>query len=290
MSREAIGKIALGSAQFGMDYGITNSRGRIKQEKINELLGLAHRSGIRTIDTAQTYGCSENAIGDYLSKNPNEHWKIVTKVSADFENLREALAGSYDRLTIPPYALLAHSAELFLEHDFQNQILALRSEGLVQAVGVSLYTEIEIEQVLGAAYCPELIQLPINILDTRLYHGGSLKKIYERGVDIHARSVFLQGLFYLPESEVERRFPEAYSTIEKLRLIAHEVDLELSELSLLWLLGIQEISSVIIGVDSPAHLSRHLETLTKGVDSQVFEAALAIRFTNPKILNPSLWR
>ena len=289
MSKENIGKIALGSAQFGMDYGITNLRGRIKQEKINELLDLAHRSGIRTIDTAQTYGCSENAIGNYLSKNPDKNWKVVTKVSADFGNLRKALAESHERLTIPPYALLAHSAELFLERDFQNQIRALRSEGLVQAVGVSLYTEVEIEKVLSATYCPELIQLPINILDTRLYHGGSLKRISEQGVDIHARSVFLQGLFYLSESEVERRFPEAYSSIGKLRLIAHEVNLELSELSLLWLLGRQEISKVIIGVDSPAHLSRHLDTLTKEVNSQAFEAALAIRFTNPKILNPSLW-
>ena len=287
--KKNISKLALGTAQFGMDYGIANLRGRIRQEEIDEILAFANKSGIQTLDTAQTYGCSEAAIGAYFALNPDDYWQIVTKVSPDFGDLADSLGQSEERLTVRPHALLAHSADLFLQADFQSQIQIIRSQRLVDAVGVSLYTESEIEQVLKAEYRPDIVQLPVNILDTRVYHSGILREISEQGIELHARSVFLQGFFYLSKAELERRFPDVCPVIEQLRSIASEAGLQLPELSLLWLMSRQEISKVIVGVDSLVQLKSHLGTLKKEITCQVFEAALAVRFENSKILNPSNW-
>ena len=112
----------------------------------------------------------------------------------------------------------------------------------------------------------------------------------DRGIQIHARSVFLQGLFYLPSAELKHRFPDAYFAIEELKSIASEVNLELAELSLLWLMSRQEVARVVIGVDTVEQLEAHLHTLEKHVDPGVFEAALAVRYENEIVLNPSLWQ
>ena len=136
---------------------------------------------------------------------------------------------------------------------------------------------------------PEIIQLPMNILDTRLYRSGILSKLFNKGIEIQVRSAFLQGLFYLSKTDLERRFSDVIPQLDKLKLIAAKADLTLAELSLLWLVNLKEVRKVIIGLDDVGQLKAHLDTLNKNVDSSVFEEALSIRYENENILNPSLW-
>ena len=283
-------KLAIGTVQFGMEYGIANLDGQVQQDEVENILNLAKQNGIRTLDTAQNYGVSEKSIGRYLSHFPNDSWDIVTKVGPESVSLLKSLEESEARLTVRPSALLAHSPELFLQERFQVQLQALRGEEFPINLGVSLYTKEEIDQVLQVGCTPEIVQLPLNMLDTRLYHCGWLQELCDRGIQIHARSVFLQGLFYLPSAELKHRFPDAYFAIEELKSIASEVNLELAELSLLWLMSRQEVARVVIGVDTVEQLEAHLHTLEKHVDPGVFEAALAVRYENEIVLNPSLWQ
>ena len=116
-----------------------------------------------------------------------------------------------------------------------------------------------------------------------------LARLYKNGIEIHVRSAFLQGLFYLPESDLNIRFSDAVPYLEKLKSIAAEAELTLAEFSLLWLVSLEEVNKVVIGVDNTDQLKTHLETLKKNVDPAVFEEALFIRYENENILNPSLW-
>jgi aryl-alcohol dehydrogenase-like predicted oxidoreductase len=116
-----------------------------------------------------------------------------------------------------------------------------------------------------------------------------LSKLFNKGIEIHVRSAFLQGLFYLSKTDLEKRFSDVVPQLHKLKLIAAKADLTLAELSLLWLVNLKEVRKVIIGLDNVCQLMEHLETLKKNVDSSVFEEALSIRYENENILNPSLW-
>jgi len=136
---------------------------------------------------------------------------------------------------------------------------------------------------------PEVVQLPMNILDARLYKNGLLNQLFENGIEIHIRSVFLQGLFYLPEADLYERFNDVAPILIILRTIAKKAELTLAELSLLWVVSIKEVDKVIIGVDNVDHLKTHLKTLEKKVDSSIFEEALSINYKNENILNPSIW-
>lgn len=272
-----------------MSYGIATQNGQVHADEITSILDLAWGNGINMLDTAKAYGSSEKAIGSYL-KNHSEHsWEIITKISDGKNPLSDQFQDSIEKLTVCPTALLAHSAELFLDDTFQTELQKVRQEQSISNTGVSLYSEDEIGRVMKSTFKPEVIQLPMNILDTRLYRHGILAQLNEKGIEIHVRSVFLQGLFYLHNPELNNRFSDALPYISKLKSIAAGAGLTLAELSLLWLVSLEEISKVIIGVDNANQLKMHLQTLEKNTDTAVFEEALSIHYENETVLNPSLW-
>ena len=283
-----INKIAIGTAQFGMNYGIANQNGQVDENEIESILNFAYENDINTLDTAKIYGNSERSIGNYLKKT-GKSWNIITKINDGNKNIVEQIQDSKEKLTVRPIVVLAHTAELYLNQEFQSKLQEAKVKGLINRFGVSLSNEKEINQVLVTELKPEIIQLPMNILDTRLYRCGVLSKLFNKGIEIHVRSAFLQGLFYLSKTDLKRRFSDALPQLDKLKSIAAKADLTIAELSLLWLVNLKEVSKVIIGLDDLSQLKAHLETLKKNVDSSVFEEALSIRYENENILNPSLW-
>ena len=285
-----VNKIALGTAQFGMPYGIANRDGQVHADEISSILDLAWQTGIDTIDTAKTYGNSERSIGNYIKYRPNNKWIIITKISNSENKVVDQIKNSMEKLTIRPCVVLAHSAELFLEQKFQNELEEARDKKEIAKAGVSLYCEDEINKVMESALRPEVIQLPLNILDTRLYRHGVLSRLHDAGLELHVRSAFLQGLFYLSEADLKAHFKDALSPIRKLKSIASDFGLTLAELSLLWIISLEEVSKTVIGIDNVDQLKAHLETQNKNVDPAVFEEALSVHYENASILNPSLWQ
>ena len=272
-----------------MPYGIANKNRQVNRYEIADILDLAWKSGIYTIDTAKTYGTSEEMIGGYLKDHTGSSWEIITKISDGEKNIAAQVQDSTEKLTVCPSAVLAHSADLFLNDEFQSGLTEVKEKQLIRKIGVSLYTEDEIDQVLESVFKPDIVQLPLNILDTRLYRHGILNHLVEKGIEIHSRSVFLQGLFFIPETELNNHFSDALPYLKKLKSIAARADLTLAELSLLWLISLDEVIKVVIGVENVDQLKMHLKMLKKSVDPAVFEEVLFIHYENESVLNPSLW-
>ena len=272
-----------------MKYGISNQNVQVQGDEIVAILNLAWDNGINTIDTAKAYGNSEKIIGNYLRQHLENSWNIIAKLSDREINITEQFQDSAEKLNVNPTVVLAHSAKLFLNEKFQSELQKIRDKYSISKIGVSLYNENEINQVMESTIKPDVIQLPLNILDTRLYRREVISRLFDKDIEIYVRSVFLQGLFYLPEVELESRFSDAAPHLTKLKSVAASGGLTLAELSLLWLVSLKEVCKVIIGVDNAAQLKAHLETLKKKVDPAVFEEAMSIHYENENILNPSLW-
>lgn len=282
-------KLAIGTAQFGMPYGIANRNGQVQLDEISAILDLAWDRGIDTLDTAKSYGTSEESIGHCMKDRSNSSWKIITKLSGNCKNITEQIQDSFEKLTTLPTIVMAHSASLFMDNEFQEGLSNAREKQIISKIGVSLYNENEINQIMESSIKPEVIQLPLNILDTRLYRREVLTRLFEKDIEIHTRSTFLQGLFYLPQDDLKDHFVDAIPYLDKLKLIASETKLTLAELSLLWLVSLEEVSKVVIGVDNANQLNSHLKTLEKKVSPACFEEALLIHYENENILNPSNW-
>jgi aryl-alcohol dehydrogenase-like predicted oxidoreductase len=196
-------KLGLGSAQFGMDYGATNQTGRLSHQNILKILSFAKNNGIDLIDTAQAYGTAEESLGKAL---PGESaFRIVTKTKqfnkksvdqTDAQKIIDVYCTSLSKLNFrKTYGLLVHSAQDLLvdggEYIF-DALLQLKREGKVEKVGVSVYHGHEIDDLLDR-YSFDIMQVPINVLDQRLLKSAHLAKLNKLGIEIHARSLFLQG-------------------------------------------------------------------------------------------------
>jgi aryl-alcohol dehydrogenase-like predicted oxidoreductase len=288
-------KLGLGTVQFGMDYGISNSRGRIPEPEAAEILDLASRSGVQVLDTAQVYGDSEAVLGRTL---PAQHdFRIVTKAApiAGQKNqaamtLREEFQKSLQRLRQKSiYALLCHDAAQLLGPSgsvLWREMTALRNEGLVQKIGASVYTRSEISQLL-AAFEIEIVQLPFNLLDQRPRTGGELVELKRRGVEIHTRSTFLQGILLADPQDLDERFLPLRKHLDMTRKYLGAHDLTALQGALACTMQQAEINTVLVGVTAVAEL-REILSAVDGLPARKIDFSTCA-LSDERFLNPSCW-
>ena len=278
-------KIILGTVQFGKNYGISNYKGRTRNDEINKILQLAYKNKINTLDTAFCYGVSEKIIGQYIYDNPDQSWEIISKGSS-LKNFYKSLELLGNSLT----TYLAHDVNEFLsDKELQNNLYGLKENSLVKKIGVSVYNADEIVEVLNNCDV-DIIQLPINILDHRLIKSGLLKKVKDMGVEVHARSIFLQGLLFLSKKKLIEMFPDVIQSINKIKEIAEANSLKISDLALLFVNDNIHIDKLVIGVNNIEQLKNNIKALkisfNKDISNQILNN---IDYMNEKTLNPTLW-
>ena len=235
-------------------------------------------------------GIVKKKIGKYLRKTKNKNFIITTKIKLNGIPLKTQFEHSLKMLNCAQVNLLAHSYQTFVSNEFQKIVNQGKKNGIILKHGVSLYEKKEIINILNMSFRPDIIQIPINILDNRLYCDGTLKKLHQLKILVQARSVFLQGLFYLSEKVWKNSYPKAYDSLLNLKELAKVVKLSLPEFSLAWVNSIREISEIIIGVENREQLLQNIFLFKKKIDHNIFKEAIKINFRNEKILNPAKWK
>ena len=285
-------KLALGTGQFGMDYGI-NSGIKVEQNEVLKIVNLARKSGIKLIDTAQLYGSSEKVLGNVNTVD----FDIVTKSRAfeqDIINENEAnlvindLDHSLKLLKQKSlYAFLVHHGEDLLKPGGEmifNKLQILKEQGLVKKIGFSAYIDNQLIKIIER-FDIDIIQLPMNILDNRLINNGLLNKLYSRGIEIHTRSVFLQGLLLM---DMDKR-PKYFDRWSNLWKFWYEwlTDNKLSplEASIRYMISKPEISRVLVGVDN----KEQLKNIVNASDGNVPTIPEELKTDDPDLLNPGNW-
>ena len=220
-------ELGLGTVQFGLDYGVSNKEGKVPPGTVKTLLDIAYENGIRVLDTAAAYGDSEQVLGDtvtdgksfrIITKLPGLHKETVTQ--ADISSLVNTFRESLRKLkTKSVEGLLLHSpGDLFLPggQDIYSLLCSFKGQNYVNKIGVSVYTVDELDR-LFSQYDFDLVQLPLNVLDQRFVTSGRLSELKAKGVEIHVRSAFLQGLLLIPPEEVNVFFKPIQPTLSRYR-------------------------------------------------------------------------
>ena len=284
-------KIILGTVQFGLDYGINNTLGKIPIEEIHQILDFAYSKGILTLDTASGYGDSEEIIGTYLAKNPNKRFEIITKINSSETSLEEQLKESLRKLKVDKIeVLMLHSFELY--ENFKSQITAFcqKNKGKnFNELGVSVYTNDEIETIISDPNINR-IQSPFNLLDNEMKRGEKYAKIKSNGKVVDTRSVFLQGLFFKDTNTLPVILEPLREPLEKLKRIAASESLSIEELAMGYALSMKFIDNVLIGVDSLDQLKKNMNVLSNSISKELVEEINSISIENTNLLNPSLWK
>lgn len=263
----AIGhRIALGTAQFGMNYGIANKHGQVATEEVKHILDLALVNSVETLDTAMDYGQSEAALG----QNGVANFNVITKLSAipddvvDVGNwVRGKVEASLARLNLASLQglLLHRPAQLSgaCGRDLAKVLCDLRTAGLVEKIGVSIYSPEELPAVIEACDI-DLVQAPFNLIDRRLASSGWLQKLHESGVEIHTRSAFLQGLLLMSRAEIPEKFNRWSAVWDNWQKWLATNGSSAVKACLQFVLAHPQVTKIVVGVDSVTHLQQLLET------------------------------
>ena len=188
-------KIILGTAQFGTSYGIANKSGKIKINEIFKILNYLKKNKINLLDTASSYIKSEKKIWKYFKKNKKK-FEITTKFTfKNKEKIQTQFKKSLNSLWYIPNTVLAHSYKDYLNPNFHKEINIIKKKYIIKNIGVSLYNVAELNKILNYKK-PDLIQIPLNILDKRFLNKKIIKTLKRKNIKIQIRSVFLQGLFF----------------------------------------------------------------------------------------------
>lgn len=290
-------KLGLGTVQFGLDYGISNTGGKPSEHSVREILLEAQKNGIQTLDTATLYGNSETVIGQALtSASP---FKIVTKTPhfkqeiitpAQGIELEQTFHQSLKNLQVPRcYGLLIHAAADLLKPGAQYLVEAMRriqAQGLVEKIGVSVYDRAQIEAV--RSWFPfELVQVPASIFDQRLVRDGTFAEFARSGVEVHVRSAFLQGLLFMNPGTLPEFFSPARPALQRLADDASSSGLSKIELALHYLNAQTGVDRILCGVNSLTELSEIIASTRRSLPNSIDFSRYEIQ--NLDVLNPSRW-
>ena len=281
-------KLAIGTVQFGIPYGINNPTGIPSDGEITKIFTLANHAGIKILDTAPAYGNAEEKIAQ-LS---NDQFRIVTKFSsvASSNELKKQILNSLEKLKLKcVYGYLAHNASNLIEFpELWTLLLQAKQEGIIKKIGYSLYSTEQLEKLLDLNLVPDLVQLPYSILDRKFEK--YLPQLKKSGTEIHIRSVFLQGLYFMKSSNLPQKLEPLKSNLEELHTCCEKYNISVGALALNFVLENPYIDHVVVGIDKSSQLEENIKMIQNWQQNkELIEYTSQINVTQKELLNPANW-
>lgn len=285
-------KLALGTAQFGVNYGIANTGGQVSALEALAILQCARNAKIDLLDTAIAYGESEAVLG----QSGISDFKVVSKLPAFPENTESVgdwvckqIEGSLNRLGIVSLCglLLHRSTDLLGPHAnaLIESLQQLKANGLVKKIGVSIYDPAELDRVMQLMNI-DLVQAPLSLIDRRLETSGWLRQLRTHGVEVHTRSTFLQGLLLMPRKQIPEKFRQWSQLWDQWAAALGSRNISALKACLAYPLSLPEVDRVVVGVDS----AEQLEKLVSAAHTLHPEHDWSFMVSrDPMLINPSNW-
>ena len=285
-----LSKISIGTAQFGLDYGVTNQSGKVKFKEIEKILQYAQRNNIFKIDTAYSYGNAEKILGNFNLKS----WKVSSKFPS-IPKHQDAKKWIFSKVYKSLKNLNIKNLETLYVHDtkqlyqqkvikeISNALEELKRNKVIKKIGISVYEPTEIYK-LNKIINFDIVQAPFNILDKRISNNKINKFLKKNKIQLELRSIFLQGLLLINENNVPKKFQEWTNFFQKLGKIREKKNLTILEIALSALRNV-EFKNVVFGVLTQSELREIIKNIPKSkINLPNFN------FKNKKkLINPHEW-
>ena len=282
-------RIALGTVQFGLAYGVSNQSGRTPLPEAAAILDYAMTAGVDTLDTAAAYGDAEAVLAELGARARG--FRIISKTARLAQGLENVLARAREsvvRLGRGLDGLLVHSAgDLALPDGpaLWADLQQMKARGEVSRIGISAYSTDPILE-LAERFKPDLMQVPVSVVDQRLHRDGTLAALAAKGVEIHARSLFHQGLIFVDPAKLPPKLAEKRAAIVELqRMIAGSGQSPLA-LALAFARSVPAIAVAVVGVTHQSELQAIVEASMLPLPVTNFTA---FALDDPLLLDPTRW-
>lgn len=284
-------KLALGTVQFGMDYGIANNGGQTNPKMARKILEFANQHHIDTLDTAAAYGNSEQILG----LNDLDQFRVISKIPPSTnlhinpsDWVEKCLKASLKNLKVSSLSgLLLHRPLELLQANgkcLYNALVDAKKQGVTEKIGISIYSPSDLDSLKGFDF--DIVQAPMNLLDRRLINSGWLNRLKQGGTEIHIRSAFLQGLLLMPPAERPPYFAPWSDLLTEYDCWLQQQRLMPLQACLGYLNSIPEIDKIVVGVDT----TEQLKEIVKSVDfNQGLSAPDSLQSDDQNLINPAQW-
>ncbi len=284
-------KLALGTVQFGLDYGVANKSGRVTAQEAGAILQRAQACGLDTLDTAIAYGDSEAVLGQLGI----DGWCTVTKLPRVPENCQdvaqwvdEQIEQSMARLGVTQlHGVLLHRPAQLLEKmgpALYGALESIKAQGKTRKIGVSVYGPAELD-ALFKTYSLDLVQAPLNILDRGLVESGWANQLHDAGVEVHTRSAFLQGLLLIPAAQRPAKFSPWANVWRAWDGWLEQNGLTPLQACLRYVTNLEQIDRVVVGVDTDAQLQQ----IVQAADGKLPAMPEFPDLQDIRLINPASW-
>ncbi|MFL2803122.1 MAG: aldo/keto reductase [Paracoccaceae bacterium] len=286
-------KIVIGTANFGMDYGIGNNQKKLLDSDILDIISVAKKKGIETIDTAVSYGNSLKRLGEIGIND----FKIITKfprIPVDKKNqtnwFDDQVSRTLEQLGISSLeAILLHYPKDILENknfELIHFLSNLKKDGVIKKIGVSIYEKNELEEILKI-FKPEIIQCPINLFDNRLLEKNYLEEISNKGIEVHIRSIFLQGLLLFKKEEMPQDFLKFQNIWQEWYNWLKIIKLNPLEACIRYTNSIKGVDKIVVGINSAHQLKQIIKYMRK---PKLYKEPNWQNPISTKLIDPRLWK
>ena len=285
MSKQHINKIILGTVQFGLNYGINNITGQVSRQNVKNILSTCQENGITKLDTSAAYGNSEQVLGEFIGDN----FDVISKYPRCDQSAPSVFMQSLIRLGIDQiYGYLIHHFDFFKECPFiWDEITLLKEKRKIKKVGFSIYETGELDFLLDNNIQFDLIQFPYNIFDRDFEPYFCLLK--ERNIEIHIRSVFLQGLFFMVIDSLPKRLLPLAPYLSDLKDFCRNRNFSIEAVALNYAIHNKYIDGVLIGVDNAMQLINNINSIWDTYPSEVSDFISLINIKEKELLHPNNW-
>lgn len=282
-------KYILGTVQFGLNYGINNVVGKPTTAQVFEILEYAASQGIAVLDTADAYGNAVELLGVF-NKQHNGLFAINTKFKCNNESIEKQFLNSLNLLCVNKInTYFYHSFSDFINYpELLPALITLKQDEKINKIGVSVYDNDEFNTIIHTNEI-DVIQLPFNLLDNYSQRGELMKLAKEKGKELQVRSVFLQGIFFMPPDTIPPKLAPLKPYLLKINELAKENNLTIEQLALLYAIGQNEIDNVIIGIDNLKQLKHNIKAAGNLITDEMSEHINKIHVTETALLYPKNW-
>ena len=284
-------KLALGTANFGLTYGIANKLGLISPDSVADILQVAKHAGIGCLDTAVAYGKSQKVLGDIGVSG----WRLVSKISSIELGCEDVYGYVNRQVEIILGDLQVSSIDTVLVHNAQDligengdqifsELQKFKQHKLISKIGVSIYGPSDLETI-SSRYPIEVVQAPLNVLDNRIERSGLLQQLNKHEIEVHTRSLFLQGLLISRELQKTPLFQPWYKTFQQWNDLSDASGKSDLVNCVAHVKSFDQVSQIVVGVDSATQLREVLDAFSS-------PAQRVERFDygfDQKLIDPSLW-
>jgi len=286
-------KLALGTAQFGLNYGVSNTSGQVGILEVSAILKEAKKYNINTLDTAAVYGNSESVLG----KVGISQFNVVTKlppIPKGVSNINlwvnSQVKLSLNKMCVDSISslLLHRSSDLFevSKRQLFDSLCELKDNGVIKKIGVSIYDPDELDALESYDIKIDAVQAPFNILDRRLETSGWLEKLNRTGIELHSRSVFLQGLLLQEKNQRSPYFNKWDGYFKRLDEWINDTNQTMLGAALNFPYSYEKINKIIVGVQNKSQLTEVISSIYQYSQLSIPDE---LRIDDPMLINPTNW-